>query len=87
MMAAQSVENILKQADHLTLAERLWLATRLIEGVRREMPFKAQKQLKWRDVRGMAKSPLFGEDAQAYISRTRREDTEHREHALKREQS
>ena len=79
-MAAQSIENVLKQAARLTPAERLMVATRLIEGVRHEIPAKVGKPLKWRDLRGMLPYPAYGEDAQAYISRTRREDTAHRDH-------
>jgi len=82
-MAAQSIESMLKQAARLTPAERLMVATRLIEGVRHEMPARAGKPLKWRDLRGMLPYPAYGEDAQAHISRTRREDTAHRDHQLK----
>ena len=83
-MTAPSIENMLKQADRLSPTERLWLATRLIEGVRRELPGKTKKRLKWRDLRGILPYPAFGEDAQTYISRTRRADTEHRDRQLKR---
>jgi hypothetical protein len=73
----EAVEDLLRQADHLSASERLWLATRLIEGVRQEIPV-AKSPLKWRDVRGMLPYPACGEDAQAYISRTRSEDSQHR---------
>jgi hypothetical protein len=76
-MTMETVEDLLKQADHLSASERLWLATRLIEGVRQEIPM-VKSQLKWRDVRGMLSYPACGEDAQAYISRTRHEDNQHR---------
>jgi len=83
-MTVQSVERMLEQAARLTSAERLLLAARLIEGVRKEIPKSAGVPLKWRDLRGMLPYPACGEDAQAFISRTRREDTEHRERRLKR---
>ena len=83
-MTAQAVDNVLKQAACLTPAERLLVATRLIEGVRHEIPTKTRKPLQWRDLSGMLPYPAFGEDAQAYISRTRRDDTDHRQRKLKR---
>jgi len=78
-MVALTVENMLEQADRLPPAERLRLATRLIEGVRQEMPSKTLKPLKWRDICGMLPYPAFSEDAQRYITRTRREATHKRE--------
>ncbi len=33
---------------------------------------------KWREIMGAATEPLTGEDAQAWVSRTRQETTEHR---------
>ena len=84
-MATQSIENVLKQAARLTPAERLTLASRLIEGVRQEIPAKDGKSLKWRHLQGMLPHPAYGEDAQAYITRTRREDDGHRKSRLDRE--
>ncbi len=82
-MAAQSIDNVLKQAARLSPAERLILASRLIEGVRQEIPTKNGKPLKWRHLRGMLPYPAYGEDAQTYITRGRREDTAHRDRQLK----
>ncbi|OQY55303.1 MAG: hypothetical protein B6247_08300 [Candidatus Parabeggiatoa sp. nov. 2] len=39
----------------------------------------------FRDIRGAAPYPLMGEDAQQWVSRTRRESDEHRERALRGE--
>ncbi|OQY47425.1 MAG: hypothetical protein B6242_05070 [Anaerolineaceae bacterium 4572_78] len=40
---------------------------------------KQQKCYAWTDIAGTAPYPMFGEDAQAWVSRTRQEDTEIRE--------
>jgi hypothetical protein len=82
-MAARSIVNVLKQAARLTPVERLILASRLIEGVRQEIPAQNGKPLKWRHLRGMLPYPAYGEDAQTYITRVRREDTAHRDRQLK----
>ena len=83
-MAAQSVEDVLKQAARLSPEERLMVATRLIEGVRHVIPAGASKPLKWRNLRGRLPYPAFGEDAKVYVSRARREDSAHRDRQLKR---
>jgi hypothetical protein len=41
-----------------------------------------EKTLKWQDVRGIAPNLLGGEDAQEWVSRTRRESDESRAKAL-----
>jgi hypothetical protein len=82
-MAVRSVENVLKQAARLTPEERLIVASRLIEGVRHEMPARRGQPLKWRGLQGKLSHPAFGEDAQTYVTRTRNEDTAHRENAAK----
>jgi len=82
-MAAQSIENVLKQAARLSPEERLMVATRLIDGVRHEMPARVDKPIKWRDLRGKLPYPAYGEDTQAYISRTRHDDTAARDRQLK----
>ena len=50
------------------------------------LQFKGQKQdvdqkkrRKWADIQGKAPYPLVGEDAQVWVSRNRREETENRE--------
>ncbi|MBD2294804.1 DUF2281 domain-containing protein [Anabaena sphaerica FACHB-251] len=50
------------------------------------LQFKGQKQdvepkqrRKWGDIKGKALYPLVGEDAQIWVSRNRREETENRE--------
>jgi hypothetical protein len=67
---------VLEQAERLAIDEQLMLIEYLARRIqqRRQHPV-----LEWRDLRGMASSPLFGEDAQAWVSRTRREGDEARE--------
>jgi hypothetical protein len=83
-MTLKTIDNLLKQAARLTPAERLLVACRLLEGVQNELTAKPSKALQWRDLSGMLPYPAYGEDAQAYITRTRRADTENRESKLKR---
>ncbi|MDB9305083.1 hypothetical protein PN488_11955 [Nodularia spumigena CS-591/12] len=44
---------------------------------------QAQSKRKWSDLKGMADYPLLGEDAQQWVSQTRREADEHREGLLR----
>ena len=39
----------------------------------------------WMEIRGIMPYPMCGEDAQAWVSRTRQESDEHRERQLRRE--
>jgi hypothetical protein len=76
-MTQHSLEQLLQRAARLTPSERLLLASRLIQGVRNEMPSR-HPQRKWKDAEGMLSYPALGEDAQSYISRSRHEDDNHR---------
>ena len=81
-MSAQ-LDSLLKQIDLLTADDQLRLVSYVAEKARRKMPL-AKTRRKWKDVCGMLPYPALGEDAQAYISRTRRESDEHRERLLRR---
>ena len=72
-MALQNIDQLLKRAGKLTPSERLLLASRLIQGVRSDLPSRKSCR-KWRDAAGLLPYPAVGEDAQQYISRTRRAD-------------
>ncbi|HEY4723533.1 MAG TPA: hypothetical protein VII92_16880, partial [Anaerolineae bacterium] len=74
--------DLIEQADTLSPEDQLRLANHLVQRVLQNLPV-AKPQRKWREIRGMAKPSLFGEDAQAYISRTRREGDEHRAQTLR----
>ena len=81
-MSAQ-LDSLLKQIDLLTADDQLRLVSYAAEKARRKMSL-ARTRRKWKDVCGMLPYPVLGEDAQAYISRTRREGDEHRERLLRR---
>jgi hypothetical protein len=70
-MALQNIDQLLKRADKLTPSERLLLASRLIQGVRKEMPARRKIRRRWRDAAGLLSYPALGMDAQVYISRSR----------------
>ena len=81
-MTSQSLDQLLQRAARLTPSERLLLASRLIQGVRNEMP-SHQSRRKWKDAAGLLQYPALGEDAQAYISRSRRADDSHRAQVIR----
>ena len=83
-MAIGTLEVLMKQAVTLTADERRRLAAYLVERARTHHSGSSQP-LRWRDIRGMAKPPLLGEDAQAWVTRTRREGDEEREQQLRGE--
>jgi hypothetical protein len=87
-MTVDLLEKITAEATQLSVEEQLLLAQRLIERVRLGKSKAVQKQpektLTWNEIRGMAAPSLFGEDAQAWVTRTRREGDEHREQNLRR---
>lgn len=81
-MSTEMLNNLIKQAEALSPDEQLRLAAYLVERARQ---ISSSPRRKWREIRGLARPSLFGEEAQAYITRTRREADEHRASALKRE--
>jgi hypothetical protein len=78
-MTLDAVDDLLKRAARLTPDERLLVAQRLLEEVQNENRPPRKKTLIWSQLSGMLPYPAFGEDAQAYISRTRRDDTQRRD--------
>jgi hypothetical protein len=84
-MASDKLVEIMRQAeqlspdDQLRLIERLAMSIRLTSG-------KPQRERSWLEAEGITPYPLLGEDAQAWITRTRREGDERRERLLRGEQ-
>ncbi len=71
-------DELLKQVDSLQVEEQLRLATYLLERARQAVT-QEKPHYKWRDICGRYPYPMLGEDAQAWVTRTRRESDEQRE--------
>ena len=80
-----SLEKILSEIEQLSPEEQLTVMGHLMERVKKHIT-QAQPKRKWSDLKGMAPYPLLGEDAQEWVSRTRREGDEHRERWLRGEE-
>ena len=76
-MAAQNLIELMRRVDELTPDEQLRLAEYLVCRAR-EAVAQPSGEYAWADVAGIARYPLAGEDAQEWVSRTRRESDEHR---------
>lgn len=74
---AASLQDLMKQVDELSTDEQL----RLIEYVA-ERARKGTKRARWSDLCGIAPDLTNGEDAQAWVSRSRRESSARREARL-----
>jgi len=81
-MTTTLLNDLIEKADTLTAEDQWRLANHLVQRVLHNLPV-ARPQRKWREIRGLAKPSLFGEDAQAYISRTRREGDEQRDRVVR----
>ncbi|MDF5737518.1 MULTISPECIES: hypothetical protein [unclassified Nostoc] len=80
-----SLEKILSEIEQLTPEEQLIVMGHLVERVKKHVT-QAQAKRKWSDLKGMASYPLFGEDAQEWVSRNWREGDELRERFLRTQQ-
>lgn len=78
-----AVNAILRQVEVLSADEQLTLAVMLIEQARKKATAPA-KRYKWLDMMGAAPYPLAGEDAQAWVTRTRQEGDDERERQWRR---
>ncbi len=69
---SQELSNILKQAEALSPDEQMLLIAHLAKHNRQAL--RGERVCRsWRDARGLAQHFLQGEDAQAWVSRTRAE--------------
>ena len=55
--------------------------------VENSLPRTARAGRAWSEIAGAAQHPMVGEDAQAWVTRTRREGDEHRERTLNRSEA
>jgi hypothetical protein len=81
-MSTEMLQHLIKQVEGLSPEEQLRLIAYLVEKIRATYASPKPGRL-WAEICGAAPYPLLGEDAQAWVSRTRREDTEQRERQLR----
>lgn len=84
-MVSREMWDVLEQAQRLPPAEQLELIAHLIQKFRYAYgdDLKPKRRRDWLELEGAATYPLLGEDAQEWVSRTRREGDEHREQLLR----
>jgi hypothetical protein len=80
-LMSPSLEKILSEIEQLTPEDQLTLMGHLVEQIKKHVT-QPQPKRKWGDLKGMSPYPLFGEDAQKWVSETRRFGDEHREQLL-----
>jgi hypothetical protein len=83
IMASKDLREIIKEVDQLSIEEQMLLITHIAETARRNYP-ESRSGRAWSEIRGAAPYPLLGEDAQEWVSRTRREADEQRDRQLNR---
>lgn len=74
-MSSITLNELMAQANSLTLDEQLRLAAYLVERAR----VGQVARRKWREIRGLAHPSLLGEDAQTWVSRSRLDADEQRQ--------
>ncbi len=78
------LQDLLQQAEQLSYEERLELIRGVAQGLKKS-DVGVRAKPRWSDLKGMAPYPMMGEDAQEWVTRTRREGDEHRERVLRGE--
>ena len=68
-----TLETVIQQVEQLPVDEQLQLLARLAERLRQQYPTAAAPSYPWMSLRGLATYPYLGEDAQAWVSRSRQE--------------
>lgn len=76
------IDELIANAEQLSLDEQLRLVTKLLERIRQNYALADKPRPRWNDIYGGAPYPLVGEDAQAWVSKTRSESDAHRERNL-----
>jgi len=78
----QIMKELKKKTEALTAEENLELIAHLVAKIRMAQAGSGQHR-KWNEIYGVAPYPLAGEDAQSWVTRTRRESDDHREQQWK----
>jgi len=85
MNPSVNFEHVTTLAAQLSSADRLRLVERIIHDlVTVPTPSTPAQRRSWSEIRGRVAYPMCGEDAQAWIARTRRESDEQREKPWRR---
>ena len=71
------LDQMIKQAVVLPMNEQLQLIEYLIHNMQQPRPKTAHR--KWRDIRGIARYPMLGQDAQEWVSENRNSENGNRE--------
>jgi hypothetical protein len=79
------LEKVLQDIEQLTSEELLDTIAYATEQLKRRTVGNNQVKPKWLDIAGTVPYPLMGEDAQEWVTRTRREAQEHRDRLLETE--
>jgi hypothetical protein len=69
-----TLETILQQTEQLPVDEQLQLLAHLAERLRQHYRMTAPPAHTWGSLHGLASYPFLGEDAQAWVSRSRQEN-------------
>lgn len=77
-MSTATLTYLIQQTEALTIDEQLRLASHLVERARKVYPTTTLRR-KWREIFGIVPYPLVGEDAQTWVSQSRRQADEQRE--------
>ena len=78
-MSTALLDALLEQSRQLTLPDQLALAARLIERARQDVAEAIPSERpSWASIEGLFPHPLTGEDAQQWVTRTRRESDKDR---------
>jgi len=74
MVISKELDEIVKKVESLNTDEQLFLVSH-VTGKLRTM-YQTGQRRKWSEICGLVPYPLFGEDAQDWVSRTRHESDE-----------
>ena len=79
------LQQVLQDIEQLTPDEQLEVISYAAAQLKSRTFTRPTPKRKWLDIAGTAPYPLVGEDAQEWVTRTRREAQEHRDRLLGRE--